>query len=84
MTSTGSTSAQAWFQPSGWSAGYVILHYSVAGQTQQNVNMSYDSATSRWEYAIGGISAGQALSYSFTYQQNGLQYDTGGYTWTHP
>ena len=82
VTSTGSTSAQVWFQPSGWSAGYVILHYTIQGQAQQNINMSYNTSTSRWEYNIGGIAAGQSLSYSFTYQQNGLQYDTGGYTWT--
>jgi hypothetical protein len=84
MTSTGSTTAQAWFRPSGWSAGYVILHYTIAGQTPQNVYMKYTSSTSRWGYTIGGMSSGQRLSYSFTYQRNGIQYDTGGYSWTNP
>ena len=82
--STGSSTAQAWFQPCNWTAGYVILHYTVAGGTQQNVNMSYNSGTSRWEYTMGGFSPGQTVQYSFTYQQNGLQYDTGSYSWTHP
>src|SRR5215469_7489011 len=37
VTSTGSTTATAWFQPCGWTAGYVILHYIIPGQVQQNV-----------------------------------------------
>ena len=83
-TSTSANQAQLWFQPSGWTAGYVILHYTAAGSTQQNVNMAYNSGTSRWEYTAGGISAGKGVTYSFTYQRNGLQYDTGSYSWTHP
>jgi hypothetical protein len=82
VSSVSGNQAQFWFQPGGWTAGYVILHYTVAGQTQQNVNMSYNSGTARWEYTVGGLSPGQSISYSFTYQQNGLQYDTGGYSYT--
>jgi Beta-glucanase/Beta-glucan synthetase len=84
VNNTGSSQAQFWFQASGWTAGYVIVHYTVAGGTQQNVNMTYNSGTSRWEYTASGINAGNAVSYSFTYQQGGLQYDTGTYSWTHP
>jgi len=84
VSSTGSSQAQFTFQPSGWVAGYVIAHYTVAGGGQQNVTMTYNSSTSRWEYAAGGINAGNTVSYSFTYQKNGLQYDTGLYSWTHP
>jgi hypothetical protein len=46
--------------------------------------MTYNSGTSRWEYTVSGISAGQVLQYSFTYQRSGLQYDTGWYSWTKP
>lgn len=81
-SSTSASQAQIWFQPSGWTAGYVIIHYTVAGGTQQNVNMTYNSSTSRWEYSINGLSTGNAISYSFTYQQSGLQYDTGSYSYT--
>lgn len=84
VNSTGSSQAQFWFQPSGWTAGYVIVHYTVAGGTQQNINMTYNSGTSRWEYTASGINAGNTVSYSFTYQQGGLQYDTSTYSWTHP
>jgi hypothetical protein len=84
VNSTSASQAQFYFQPSGWTAGYVILHYTIAGGTQQNLNMTYNSGTSRWEYTAGGLSAGNAISYSFTYQQSGLQYDTASYSWTHP
>ena len=79
-----SSQAQFWFQPTGWSAGYVILHYVVPGQVQQNVYMSYNSSSGQWQYTAGGMSSGQTITYSFTYQQNGLQYDTGWYSWIHP
>ncbi|HLW02345.1 MAG TPA: glycoside hydrolase family 16 protein [Ktedonobacterales bacterium] len=82
VNSLSSSSALFWFQPSGWTAGYVILHYTVTGQTQQNVNMTYNSSTARWEYTVSGLSPGQTVTYSFTYQKSGLQYDTGTYTWT--
>jgi hypothetical protein len=84
VVSASSSSAVPWFQPCNWTAGYVILHYTVPGQSQQNVNMSFNSGTSRWEFTVNGISSGQTLTYSFTYQRAGLQYDTGTYTWTHP
>ena len=84
VNSVSSTQGQFWFAPSGWTAGYVILHYVVPGQGQQNVFMTYNSGTARWEYTAGGMSSGQVITYSFTYQKGGLQYDTRSYTWTHP
>ncbi len=84
VVSSSSTTALPWFRPCDWTAGYVIVHYIVGGNVQQNVYMTYNSSKSRWEYSISGISSGTVLRYSFTYQRNGLQYDTGIYTWTHP
>ena len=81
-SSTSATQAQIWFQPSGWTAGYVILHYTTPGSDPQNVTMAYNGGSSRWEYSIGGLSSGNTISYSFTYQQNELQYDTGSYNYT--
>ena len=80
--SSSSSQALFWFQPSGWTAGYVILHYNQPGVPQQNVNMAYNNGTARWEYTAGGISSGQVITYFFTYQEAGLQYDTSNYTWT--
>ena len=71
-----------YFTPKGYSANYVILHYTPAGQPQQNVNMTYNSGTGRWEYTAGGLSTGQNISYSYTYNKNGLQYDTPWYSFT--
>lgn len=79
-----STSARVWFKPNGWTAGYVILHYVRPGLAQQNVQMSYNSAAARWEYTVTGISSGQTLQSSYTYQRNGAQYDTGWYSWVKP
>jgi hypothetical protein len=84
VDNTGPNSARPWFKPCGWSAGYVILHYIRPGLVQQNVYMSYNGGAGRWEYNVTGIGAHQNLQYSFTYQKNGLQYDTGVSYWTHP
>ncbi|MBA3825141.1 MAG: family 16 glycosylhydrolase [Ktedonobacterales bacterium] len=84
VVNTGATAALPWFQPCGWTAGYVIIHYTIPGQVQQNVTMTYNSGTARWEYGINGLNAGQTLTFSFTYQKAGTQFDSGTYTWTHP
>jgi len=84
VINSSSTSAIPLFMPCGWTAGYVIIHYIRPGLSQQNVNMTYNSGAARWEYTVTGITAGQVLQLSFTYQRDGLQHDTGWYTWTHP
>jgi hypothetical protein len=84
VNSVSGSQAQFWFQPCGWTAGYAIVHYTIPGQTQQNVNMTFNSSAGQWQYTAGGMSSGQTITYSFTYQKSGLQYDTGTYTWTHP
>jgi hypothetical protein len=81
-TSTGTSQALIWFEPSGWTAGYMIVHYTVGSGVQQNVNMTYNSSTTRWEYTVSGLSSGNTITYSFTYQLSGLQYDTGSYSYT--
>jgi beta-glucanase (GH16 family) len=62
---------------------YVIVHYIVPGQVQQNVYTTYNSGLARWEYLITGITAGQVLQYQFTYN-DGVQHDTAWFTWTKP
>jgi len=80
-SSVGTSQALLRFQPSGWTAGYVIVHYQFAGGAQQNVNMTYNSGAGSWLYTISGLSLETVIYYSFTYQQNGLQYDTGSYSY---
>ncbi len=81
-SSSSSTQSLFWFQPSGWTAGYVILHYNQPGAPRQNLNMTYNNGTACWEYTAGGMSSGQVITYFFTYQKAGLQYDTSNYTCT--
>jgi beta-glucanase (GH16 family) len=78
------TQVRAWFQPNGWTAGYVIIHYLRPGLSQQNVNMAFNAGSGRWELVITGLAPGQTLQYSFTYQRGGLQSDTGTFSWTKP
>ncbi|WP_420917083.1 hypothetical protein [Dictyobacter halimunensis] len=54
------------------------------GCKESSLFSAYDSGSSRWLYTAGGFSSGSVATYSFTYQQNGLQYDTSSYSWTHP
>ncbi|MBV9790103.1 MAG: hypothetical protein JOZ51_18085 [Chloroflexi bacterium] len=46
--------------------------------------MTYNSGAARWEYTVTGISSGQTLQTSYTYQRSGAQYDTGWYSWVKP
>lgn len=78
------TQVRVWFQPNGWTAGYVIVHYVRPGLVQQNVNMAFNAGSGRWELLVDGLSAGQTMQYSFTYQRNGLQFDTGSFSFTKP
>jgi len=84
VNNVSATQALIWFQPNGWTAGYVIVHYTRPGLVQQNVNMTFNTATSRWELTVNGLSSGQLLQYSFTYQRNGVQADTGSFSFTKP
>jgi beta-glucanase (GH16 family) len=78
------TATRFWFQPSGWTANYVILHYLVPGQVQQNVNAAYNSGAARWEYTANNLPRGQAIQYWYTYNKGGVQSDTAHYTYTKP
>jgi hypothetical protein len=80
--SVSSTQALLWFKTSGFTASYVILHYSHPNLGQQNLNATYNSSTGRWEYTVPNLSSGTVLTYSFTYNKSGAQYDTPSYTWT--
>ncbi len=84
VTNVSSNQARFWFKPSGWTSGYVILHYTMSGAGQQNVNMTYNSGAGQWEYTAGGLVSGRSITYNFTYNRDGLQYDSPNATWTKP
>jgi len=78
------TTALPWFKPTGFTANYVIVHYSYPGLAQQNVNMTFNAATARWELSVSGLASGKVITYSYTYNKAGTQFDTPTYTWTKP
>lgn len=76
------SSALLSFTPNGFTAGYVIVHYSWSGLAQQNVNMAWSATSKRWELTLTAIPASARVSYSFTYQKLGAQYDSVLFSWT--
>lgn len=83
VENSGGSQVKVWFKPPA-TASYVILHYVKPGLPQQNINMTYNSGASRWEYTVDGLNSGQSLSYQFTYNTGGVQYDTAWYSYTKP
>lgn len=73
VISTGTTTAILWFKPT-TNASWVDAHYNT-GAAPQNVRMTFNSSTSRFEQLIAA-SAGTTVNYSFTYNLNGPAYDT--------
>jgi hypothetical protein len=83
-SSVSSTQALIWFKPTGFTANYVIVHYSTPTLGQQNVTMTLNTTSGRYEYTASGVNSGNVLTYWFTYNKAGAQYDTPNYTWTKP
>lgn len=74
--------ATLWIKPNSGTFQWAIVHYTVNNGGQQNLNMTYNTSTARWEYTLTGLSAGSRVNYSFTYFTS-VGYDTGWYTYTH-
>ena len=55
-------------------AGFVDLHYRRTGHGQQNVRMRL--AAGVWSWEIGGLRAGDVISYELTYERSGPAYTT--------
>jgi beta-glucanase (GH16 family) len=83
VVNSGTTTALPWFKLCTGTASYVILHYNVSGGAQQNVNMTYNATSARWELSVTGMAAGRVLNYQFTYN-TGSQLDSAWFAWTHP
>ncbi|SEG83485.1 Beta-glucanase, GH16 family [Actinacidiphila yanglinensis] len=61
-------------------AAYVDVHYLVNGAGQQNFRMADNGGT--WTQTVGSLTAGSVLTYWFTYEKSGPQYDSPHYTYT--
>lgn len=66
--------ATLWFA-SRVSTTWVDAHYSLAGGAQQNVRMSWNASTARYEWSFTA-QAGQTLNYWFTYNNGTPAYDS--------
>ncbi|WP_399129962.1 glycoside hydrolase family 16 protein [Actinacidiphila sp. ITFR-21] len=78
-TSVGAGQARISFTPT-TPAQYVDVHYLVNGAGQQNFRMAVSGGT--WTQTVSGLSAGSVLTYWFTYEKSGPQYDTPHFTYT--
>ena len=81
VTVSGPT-ATIWFK-SNVNTTWVDVHYQVNGGPQQNLRMTYDTATTRDEQPVT-VAAGNALSYSFTYNNGSPAYDSATFTYAVP
>lgn len=61
-------------------AAYVDIHYLINSANQQNFRMTNSGGT--WTQTVGGLTTGTVLTYWFTYEKNGPQYDTPHFTYT--
>ncbi|WP_428243375.1 carbohydrate-binding protein [Gynuella sp.] len=57
------------------SENFCIIHYQINDGIQQNVQME-NKGNGRFEYVLPNLSSADRVSYSFTYQENGLAYDS--------
>ena len=79
VTVSGST-ATIWFK-SAVNTSWVDVHYSLNGGGLQNLRMTYNGATARYEQSVP-VANGNTLSYSFTYNNGALAYDTPSASYT--
>jgi beta-glucanase (GH16 family) len=83
VTYLNTTQAMVGFVPNGFVPGYVILHFTPPGVSQQNVQMVWNADAGRWEFTMSGLTPGAVVPYSFTYQKNGPQFDSPLFSYTH-
>jgi hypothetical protein len=81
VTQLNATQARISFTPT-TPALYVDVHYIGApGLGQQNVRMTNNAGT--WQHTVSNLTTGTVLTYWFTYEKNGPQFDTPQFTYTH-
>ena len=78
--SVSGTTATIWFK-SNVNTSWVDVHYTVNSGIQQNLRMTYNSSLGRYEQNIS-VSKGDAIQYSFTYNNGTPAYDTQSFSYT--
>ncbi|MDF9811503.1 glycoside hydrolase family 64 protein [Streptomyces sp. SPB162] len=79
VTPTSASQARIAFTPT-TPALYVDVHYLVNGAGQQNFRMANGGGT--WTRTVDQLSTGSVITYWFTYEKSGPQYDTPQFTYT--
>jgi hypothetical protein len=79
VVATSTTQARITFTPT-TPAVYVDVHYLVNSTGQQNFRMTYSGGS--WTRTVDQLSTGTVLTYWFTYEKGGPQYDTPQFTYT--
>jgi len=74
------STATIWFE-SNVNTTWVDVHYKVNAGGQQNVRMTYNSGTARYEQNFT-VATGDTIDYSFTYNNGTPAYDTAWYSYT--
>jgi hypothetical protein len=76
---SGST-ATIWFK-SNVSTTWADIHYMVNSGSQENLRMTYNNSTARYEQTVP-VTSGTVLKYFFTYNNGTPAYDTSWFTYT--
>ncbi|GAA3442835.1 endo-1,3-beta-xylanase [Planomonospora venezuelensis] len=77
----GADRTAVWFKPTGFTASFVTVHYTVNGGGQLNYFLSWNAARGRWELPVT-LRSGDRLSYSFDFQPTGQTYQETTSTFT--
>ena len=67
-----------WFKSN---LNWVDVHYKVNSGAQENLRMSYNSGTTKYEQSVQSA-AGSVIEYFFTYNNSTPSYDTSIFTYT--
>src|SRR5471032_2823228 len=77
------TTATIFFNPTSTTTTWTDVHYQVNGGALQNLRMARDATTGHeTQPVLQAVSAGNVVSYSFTYNKGTPAYNTPTYTYT--
>ncbi len=77
------TTATIFFNPTSTTTTWTDVHYQVNGGAVQNLRMARDASTGHeTQPVLQAVSAGNVLSYSFTYNKGTPAYDSATYSYT--
>jgi hypothetical protein len=77
------TTATIFFNPTSTTTTWTDVHYAVNGGALQNLRMARDASTGKvTQQVLQAVSAGNTISYGFTYNKGTPAYDSSQFTYT--